>query len=177
MIKLIKYFSQGRLFWTLLVFLGIALEGCGLYFQYGLNLDPCVNCVYERALYLTFIVAGVVALINPQSRFWRVLGSLIFFVGSIFGVMVAFTHLADYSAHGFGAACKLRANFPGFLKLDEWFPWMFQPTGPCSVLDWSLLGFNMPQWILLSFTCGTLVALSFLIAEVFADREKNLRYY
>ena len=173
MIKLIRYFAQGRLFWALLVILGVTLEGCGLYFQYGLKLDPCVNCVYERALYLTFIAAGIIALINPKNRLWRLLGELTFFVG----VMIAFSHLADYTNNGFGASCKLRADFPSFFKLDEWLPWMFKPTGACVELDWSLLGFNMPQWILFSFLCGAVAALVFIITEPFARREERLRFY
>ena len=177
MIKLIRYFAQGRLFWALLVILGVVLEGCGLYFQYGLNLDPCVNCVYERALYLTFIAAGIIALINPKNRLWRFLGEIIFFIGSLFGIMIAFSHLADYTNDGFGASCKLRADFPSFFKLDEWLPWMFKPTGACIKLDWSLFSFNMPQWILLSFVCGTVVALIFIVTEPFAHREERMRYY
>ena len=177
MIHLIQSISNSRWCWIALCLLGIMLEACGLYFQYGLRLDPCVNCVYERALYLTFIGAGLIGFLAPQVRLLRVLATLIFLVGSASGVLVALSHLADYSSAGFGS-CALRANFPYFLPLDKWLPWMFQPTGACVPLDWSLLGLNMPQWILISFACGLVVALVFLFAECFRRKKRDyMRYY
>ena len=111
-------FPQTRTPWFLLMLLGLILEGCGLYFQYGLGLPPCVNCVYERALFLTFILAGFIGFIKPQSLWFRTLGALVLLAGSIQGILVTLEHLASY-ANAFGTKCALKANFPQFLKLDE----------------------------------------------------------
>ncbi len=157
-------FPQTRTPWFLLMLLGLILEGCGLYFQYGLGLPPCVNCVYERALFLTFILAGFIGFIKPQSLWFRTLGALVLLAGSIQGILVTLEHLASY-ANAFGTKCALKANFPQFLKLDEWLPFMFQPEGTCGPLPWSLLGLNMPTWILLSFIGGVLGALYLLFAK------------
>ncbi len=178
MIHFIQSISNSRWCWIALCLLGIILEGCGLYFQYGLRFDPCVNCVYERAFYLSFIAAGVLGLLAPQLRLFRLPAILIFLAGSIGGMLTAFAHMAEYSNTGLGASCALRANFPSFMPLDEWLPWMFQPTGPCSPIDWSLLGLNMPEWIFISFACGCVVALCFFIAECFKKKRRDyMRYY
>ncbi len=173
MIGLVQSVSNKRWCWIALMVLGLALEGCGLYFQYGLRLDPCVNCVYERAFYLSFIVAGLIGFLSPAFILTRLLAILIFMAGSIGGMCIAFDHAAQEYQHGFGSVCKLTASFPSFLPLDELMPWMFKPTGACGPLDWSLLGLSMPQWILLSFAVGTLVSVTFFAAEFFKKKKKS----
>ena len=178
MIHLIQSISSSRWCWIALAVLGLVLEGCGLYFQYGLRLDPCVNCVYERAFYLSFIAAGLIGLLAPGLFLTRVLAELIFLAGSVGGALTAFAHMAEYSNTGLGASCSLRAHFPSVLPLDEWLPWMFQPTGACGPLNWSLLGLNMPEWIFISFACGIVCALFFFIAEFFKKKRRDYqRYY
>ena len=78
----------------MLFLLGIVLEGCGLYFQYKLRLPLCVNCVYERAFYLSFILAGFIGFISPTNFLFRNLAILIFMAGSPGGVKVAFDQIA-----------------------------------------------------------------------------------
>lgn len=178
MISLIQSISNARWCWIALLLLGVILEGCGLYFQYGLRLDPCVNCVYERAFYLTFILAGLIGMLAPQLFITRVPAILIFLAGSIGGLVTAFDHMAEYTATGFGASCALKADFPDFLPLDTLLPWMFKPTASCGPLDWSLLGLNMPEWIFISFACGAVVSLFFLLAEFFKKKRRDyMRYY
>jgi disulfide bond formation protein DsbB len=41
----------------------------------------------------------------------------------------------------------VNANFPSWLKLDQWFPAMFQPSGFCGDIQWQFLGLSMPQWL------------------------------
>lgn len=151
----------GSLPWMLLAFTGIALEICGLWFQYGMGLPPCVNCVYERALYLTFIVAGITGMFCVLLPVLRLIAALILFTGSLGGIYVAYGHLLSYA--WLAGGCPLRADFPGFLKLDEWFPSVFRARGSCGPLDWSFLGLNMPQWVLITFVCGALAAVILLM--------------
>lgn len=177
MISLIQSLTARRWPWVALLLLGVALEGCGLYFQYGLRLDPCVNCVYERAFYLSFILAGLVGFLSPSFVVTRILAILIFMAGSIGGAMVAFDHVAETYQQGFGATCTLKASFPAFLKLDELLPWMFKPTAACGPLDWSLLGLSMAEWVLMSFCVGTLVSVVFFISEFFKRKRRTYRDY
>lgn len=174
---LIQSLARHRFAWLMLLLLGVVLEGCGLYFQYGLRLPPCVNCVYERAFYLSFIMAGFIGFIWPGNFLFRNLANLIFMAGSAGGVIVAFDHMTSVYQTGFGASCKLTATFPSFLKLDEWLPWMFSPTASCAPLDWSLLGFSMPEWILLSFSCGLLVSIFFFLSEFVRSKRHSYNDY
>lgn len=175
MIRFIQNVSRSKTFWALLFLLGIILEGCALYFQYGLRLAPCVNCVYERAYILGFILAGLLGFLFARNIIARFVCILIFLLCSIGGVNTALTHLEQASA--IFATCKLRASFPEFFKLDEWLPWMFKPFGSCSDIDWQFLGFSMPQWILTIFLCGLVVSAIFLIAMFFRTKKDYIKLY
>ena len=162
LLRFVQTLARHRFFWFLL-----------FYFQYELRLPPCVNCVYERALYLTFIIAGFIGFLCPSNFVLRNLANLTFMAGSAGGVLVAFDHLTSVYQTGFGASCQLKAQFPSYLKLDEWLPWMFEPTATCAPLDWSLLGFSMPEWIILSFACGLIVSVLFFFSEFVKRRRRG----
>ena len=48
MLDFFKQLSLKRSAWIFLTFSAFALESTALYFQYGMGLQPCVLCVYER---------------------------------------------------------------------------------------------------------------------------------
>lgn len=176
LLRLFYALSCYRFSWLLLLLLGFFLEGCGLYFQYQLRLPLCVNCVYERAFYLCFILAGLIGILGSDNALVRNLANFIFMGGSVGGTIVAIDHINSIASMGnkcFGTSCQLAPNFPSYLKLDEWMPWMFQPTISCEKLDWSLLGFDMPTWILISFACGILVSVLFFISQFFKKKRAH----
>ena len=46
--------------WLLLALSALALELCALFFQYALDLAPCIMCVYQRVAICAIIVAGII---------------------------------------------------------------------------------------------------------------------
>ncbi len=175
MLQLFKSITSSRFCWFLLLLSGVALEACGLFFQYELSLNPCVNCVYERAFFLGFIVTGFLGAIAASFFIIRFICSLGFLASAIGGLTVAWEHYNAYHTvnTGFGSSCKLQTEFPSFLPLDEIAPFMFKATGLCSdKIDWSLLGYPMPDWILLTFGTASLIAL-FMFLSNFVRRKTN----
>ncbi|MBV2095670.1 MAG: disulfide bond formation protein B, partial [Candidatus Thiodiazotropha sp. (ex Codakia orbicularis)] len=55
-------FTQRRLPWLLLASSALILEGAALYFQYGLELDPCVLCIYQRAAVLGIFLSALIGM-------------------------------------------------------------------------------------------------------------------
>ena len=176
-LRFIKSFTSCRTCWFLLFLFAIVIDGCALYFQYGLGMRPCVNCVYERAAIFAFGVCGIVGFLFAGSGFFRSLASAFFLASSIWGLLISFEHYEGTLNNSFGSQCLLAANFPSFLKLDVWLPWMFKPLDTCSKLDWSLLGLSMPQWLVIIFVCGTLVSFLFLISQFVRLRPKRSYRY
>ena len=166
MLQLFKSICASRFCWFLLFLSGIALEACGLYFQYELHLNPCVNCVYERAYFLGFVVSGFIGAMAANYLIVRFLCVAGFLASAIGGLLVTWEHYRAYTSTSlFGNNCKLGAQFPDFLPLDTIAPWMFKPLGLCSdKLDWELLGQSMPFWILIAFASATVIAFLMLIS-------------
>ena len=60
MLDFFKQLSLKRSAWIFLAFTAFALESTALYFQYGMGLQPCVLCVYERLAMVGSFIAGFI---------------------------------------------------------------------------------------------------------------------
>lgn len=125
------------------------MMGFALYAQYGLQLEPCPLCVFQRVavigLGLVFLVA---ALHHPAAWGGRVYALLLLVVAGA-GLSVAGRHVWLQSlppdavpACGPGLDYMLDA-FP----LTEALAMVFQGSGECAEVSWRLLGLSMPAWV------------------------------
>ena len=135
-----------------------ALMAYALYAQYGLGLEPCPLCVFQRlaviALGCVFLIA---ALHNPGRTGAVVYAGLLLIAGGA-GVAVAGRHVwlqnlppDQVPACGPGLDFMLEA-FP----LQEALQMVFTGSGECADVDWSFLGLSMPAWVLISVSVLTL---------------------
>lgn len=135
--------------WLLLALSALALEGAALYFQYGLELDPCVLCVYQRAAVMGILLSALIGLLAPRLPLARMTAYLGWGTASLWCLYLALK-LSGMQL-GFIApslSCDVNARFPGWLKLDQWLPAVFQPSGFCGEIQWQFLGLSMPQWMI-----------------------------
>lgn len=159
LLQLFKKITSSRFCWFLLLLVAVFLESCGLYFQYSLNLNPCIECVYERAYFLGFIVIGFIGALTAGFGLFRFICSASFLALSIGGLYTAFRHYTAYTGDALLGSCKLKASFPDFLPLDTIAPWMFKPLSLCTTkINWEFLGQSMPFWILVTFIISTMIA-------------------
>lgn len=124
-----------------------------LYAQYGLMLDPCPLCVFQRvAVILLGVVFLVAALHGPSSRVGgRVYAGLLALV-TAGGAAVAGRHVwlqtlpaEDVPACGPGLG-YIFDTFP----LGEALAKVFTGSGDCAGVSWQLLGLSMPAWVLIA---------------------------
>ena len=155
MLKFFKTLSVQRSGWLLLMASALALEGIALYFQYGMRLQPCVMCVYERVALFGLAFAGVVGIIAPRFLIVRLLALFIAFVSAVKGLLLSLKHV-DYQLHP--------APWNQCSYLPE-VPVVFQPTGSCDEMAWTFIGFAMAQWIVVMFAVYLLVLLVVLISQ------------
>lgn len=137
---------KSRSAWLMLAVSALGLELSALYFQYALQLDPCVLCVYERNAVALIFLAGVIGSINPNIYVLRISGYLLWSVGTIWGLYLSVKHSGiQMGIIEDSASCDFVANYPSWMQLDRWIPWLFNPTGFCEDIQWQLLGLSMPQ--------------------------------
>ncbi|MHB8534684.1 MAG: disulfide bond formation protein B [Sulfuricaulis sp.] len=141
-----------------MIFLGgflicTGLMAAALYFQYAMHLEPCPLCIFQRLFVIgTGLVLLAGALHNPRAVGRRVYGVLVVLTAGlgagVAGRQVWIQHLPFDQQPGcsYDFATMLE-KFPFYQTLRL----VLQGTGDCAQIDWTFLGFSMPQWTLLFF--------------------------
>jgi disulfide bond formation protein DsbB len=130
----------------------IGLIGYALYAQYGLGLEPCPLCILQR---VAVIGVGVLFLLawlqDPGDRGARIYGALIDLV-AVAGIAVAARQIWIINQPpGSVAECGASLDYMmAVLPLHEVLAKVLTGSGECAKVDWTLLGLNMPTWVLMS---------------------------
>ena len=173
MLALLKRFSEKRSAWLLLAFSSLALESTALYFQYGMGLQPCVLCVYERLAIIGLFIAGIIGLLQPRALIIRLIALALGLFSGIKGLLVSFRHLDLQMNPAPWKQCEFIPNFPETLPFHQWFPFMFSPTGSCNESQWSLLGVTMVQWLVFIFAVYVIILALLLIVQAVKTRKQR----
>lgn len=163
-----------RLSWLVILLSAVGLEATALFFQYVMQLDPCVLCVYERLAVAGIGLAGLLGLTAPGVGAIRFPAYLLWGAAAVWGLGLAMEHVGIQSGTS-NLSCEFFANFPAWFKLDEWFPAVFAPTGYCDEIQWQFLGFSMPQWMIVVYS-GYLLLLIVALAAEFSRPAGDLRH-
>ncbi|AZG73605.1 disulfide bond formation protein DsbB [Shewanella livingstonensis] len=159
----LQQFCHSRLSWGLLLLSAIGLELAALFFQYGMDLAPCVMCIYIRVAVLGIILAGLVGMLQPKMWFIRLVGLAIWVVSAVWGFKLAYELNEMQVNPSPFATCSFYPEFPSFMPLDTWLPAVFSPTGMCSDSPWSWLSVSMAQWMMVGFVLYVVMWLLMLI--------------
>ncbi len=128
-----------------------SLFGYALYAQYGLNLEPCPLCVFQRIAVVAIGLVFLVAALHHPAAWGRFGYALLAAVTGIGGMAVAARHVwlqhlppdqVPSCGPGFG---YLMQNFP----LHDALTKIFSGSGECAEVDWQFLGLSMPTWVLI----------------------------
>ena len=149
-----------------------ALLAYALYAQFGLKLEPCPLCIFQRIgvalLGVVFLVAG---LHDPRGR-GRYLYALAIAVVALATVLVAARHLYVQSLPpGTLPSCGAPLSvLLQFTPLWEVVRKVLTGSGECAVVNWRFLGLSMPAWVLIwAFALGT----AGVIANLRPDRDQR----
>ncbi|HSW52059.1 MAG TPA: disulfide bond formation protein B [Sulfuricaulis sp.] len=144
-----------------------ALMAAALYFQYGMNLEPCPLCIFQRVF---VIVTGLIllagALHNPGRIGRRVYGGLVALAAAL-GAGFAWRHvwienLPVDQLPGCGYSLNdMLETFPLLKTLRL----VLEGSGGCGEITWSFLGLSMPSWTLVFFVGFILLGLMLLFTS------------
>ena len=162
-IKTLSSWSEQRWSWALLFTSALILELIALYFQYGMGLEPCIMCIYQRTAVFGVMFAALVPLLM-NNAVTRLIGFAGWAVSAIWGLLIAIEHVdIQTAANPFFVTCEIVPNFPAFMPLHHWLPNIFAATGDCGDIDWQFLDMSMPQWMIVIFAIySVLFAVAFL---------------
>ena len=170
-----NYFSELALSakaWLLLAFTALAFELSALFFQYGLGLEPCIMCVYQRVAIWAIFLAGIITALAPKVILFRVIGYGLWGVGAIWGLLIAIEHVEmQQASSSLFFTCEFIPNFPTWAPLHEWIPALFAATGDCGEISWQFLGYSMPQWMVVIYGAYTFALAVILFARLIKARK------
>ena len=150
--------------WLLLGLSAFGLELCALYFQYVMDLAPCIMCVYQRLAICAIIFAGVIGFIGCKSLIMRFIAYVLWATGAIWGLFISLEHVEiQENAGSLFFSCEFVPNFPTWAPLHEWIPFLFEATGDCGKISWQFLDYSMPQWMVVVYGVYSLAFLFIIV--------------
>lgn len=165
----LQHFSQSKLYWVLVMLVGVSLEGIALFYQYVLDEPPCVLCIQARVWVLLGILVAIVMLFVHRVSLARIVGHL--------GLVVSLALLLNRSwiallveRGQYDGQCGMDAGFPGWLPLDAWLPQMFEVQTMCGYTPMMPFGVSMGE----ALTGGSLILL--MLALVVASIDVVTQY-
>jgi disulfide bond formation protein DsbB len=167
-LKTLHTFSTQRRFWLLLTVLALALEGCALYLQHVLGVEPCNECIYIRAGVLGVAVAGLIGTVAPSYWPMRLL-ALCAWMGALGWSLARVVLLLDLERivrAGGEASCKRFKGFPDWLPLEKWLPNVFEPRAMCGTVSWTFLGQSVTFWIGIALAALAVLAVATVLAQL-----------
>lgn len=166
-------FSQRKRAWAMLASSAAVLLVAALYFQHGMDLQPCIKCIYQRTAVVGVLIGALLPLIYNHVG-TRFIGYLIWAYSSVQGLIVAREHLdVIFATNPFATICDIVPNFPTFLPLHESIPAIFAATGDCNENSWQFLGMGMANWMEIIFGVYIFILLIVLAATVWCASLKR----
>jgi len=165
--KFLSDLTTGSKPWLLLAISALALKLCALFFQYAMDLAPCIMCVYQRLAIAAIILAGLVGFVGHQWLITRLVAYGLWATGAIWGLLIALEHVEMQANSGsLFFSCEFIPNFPSWAPLHQWFPSVFEATGDCGEISWQFLGFSMPQWMVVIYSVYSAVFALIIISRL-----------
>ena len=157
-------FSQQRLYWVLLLLLGIALEGGALYYQYVLGEPPCVLCIHVRMAVFAFMLVALFAIFcNGSIALVRLLHG-INVVAMLWLLERSYQVLAVERGWVFGD-CEIALGTPDWFALDKWIPAIFEVKTSCGYTPYLLFEITMAEGLLVISSLTLLASLVLFITS------------
>lgn len=150
---------------------GLAALGCfaamgiALYLQYAAKLEPCPLCIFQRVAMTLTAVFFLLAFLHNPARLGQKIYALLASLSTLAGAAIAGRHV--WLQHL--PADQVPACGPGLNYLLDTLPFsrmlavVLRGSGECAVIDWTLLGFTLPELTLAAFIGFAAVALFQLV--------------
>ena len=130
----------------------VGLMAYALYAQYGLGLEPCPLCIFQRIgvmlIGVTFLAA---ALHDPRGGGRHVYGALLaLFMLFTVGIAARQLYIQSLPPGTLPSCGAPLAMMLRFMPVTEVIRKVLSGSGECGEVNWTLFGLAMPAWVLIS---------------------------
>jgi protein dithiol:quinone oxidoreductase len=140
------------------------LMAWALWLQYGLDLDPCPLCIFQRiAVIATGVVFLVAAIHNPSRAGAMFYAGLTVIVSGVGAALAAWHVWIQAQPKGAVAACGMGLNYMlDTLPLTEVIGRVLKGSGECAEQGWLLMGLAIPSWTFVFFIAMIAAAIALI---------------
>ncbi|HEX3603379.1 MAG TPA: disulfide bond formation protein B [Steroidobacteraceae bacterium] len=130
----------------------VCLLAYAYYAQYGMHLEPCPLCIFQRIGVFILGLVFLIAAFHDPAAFGRRAYAVLVGLAALITIGVAARHLYIQSLPS-GAVPACGASLDFMLKifsLSEVLVKVLTGSGECATVTWEFLGLAMPAWVLIS---------------------------
>ncbi|MFO1323482.1 MAG: disulfide bond formation protein B [Burkholderiales bacterium] len=140
------------------------LMGWALWLQYGLDLEPCPLCVFQRVAVITTGFVFLIAAIHNPGRGGAAFYAVLTVIASGIGAGLAAWHVwIQAQPKGSVAACGMGLNYMlETLPLTDVIGRVLKGSGECAEQGWLFLGLAIPAWTFVFFIGLIAVAIALI---------------
>ncbi len=165
---LIKNLPRSKFAWISLCVITILLHGSALYFQYGMDLAPCVKCINQRTALSLVLIFSIIGWLGINISLVRITAIVGWGYSATLGWLQSYSHVdTQLNPNPFFNSCEITPFFPHWLPLHEWLPFLFAAPGDCGTIDWQFMSMSMPQWMLAIFSVYVVIAAMVVLIEIY----------
>ncbi|MDE2137266.1 MAG: disulfide bond formation protein B [Gammaproteobacteria bacterium] len=129
-----------------------ALMAYALYAQYGLGLEPCPLCIFQRIGVILMGLAFLAAALHHPRGGGRIVYGVLIALAALLTVAVAARQLYIQSLPpgtlpSCGAPLEMMLRF---MPVTEVVRRVLSGSGECGEVNWTFLGLAMPAWVLIA---------------------------
>lgn len=163
MIDRVVRFIGSLWYWLALAVGALALEIIALIYQHLLNEPPCVLCIHARLWVLGVLLAGGLGMVLRR-HWWGLVAAQAVLIVSLLGLLER-TWVGMRVERGlYEGVCGMDPGFPAWLKLDDWFPNVFQVWSMCGYSPIMPFGLTMMETLVYGSVLALLVSALGMIA-------------
>lgn len=131
-----------------------------LILQHLKGIEPCPLCILQRYAFVGCGLFALLGALHNSQGFMRRLYACAIFATSLAGGGVSLRQIWLQHNPPLNTVCGPDLQYMiGHFPLSHALPMLFQGTGDCSKVDWTLLGFSIAEWALLGFALIALLSL------------------
>jgi len=162
--------GKSGFYWLALALIALSFEAVALFYQYGLELMPCVMCIQVRLWMMALIIVALLVLLLRRLRFVTVAGHLLTVVIAAGLLERSYQLLGTERGFVFGD-CGFDLGLPGWFTPDKWFPVMFEVQTSCGYTPKLPFGITMAEALIVTSVVFVLLSLAMTVAAIARARK------
>ena len=144
----------------------LAMLAFGLYLQYAQGLEPCPMCIVQRYALIGVAACAGLASLRGQKGWWMSFGVLALLTSGFGAFVAARQSWLQWYPPEFATCGR---DFYGMIEhysFSRSIPMIFQGSGDCAAIDWTLLGGSIANWSFVCFVAFFVILAMLLIKGV-----------